>query len=620
MRRRWRPSISFVLVFGLSGLVVAAVASVLYIAVWAGQANTTALARERAELIVGLVDDRLRQRLDPARDQARFLADAIVRQGIDPFTDRRFVDLAAGALAGTPQVTGISFAGPDFRLIRVFRSTRGGYESVTTREDDPTFIAGYQSAAAARQPFWGDIFWSDAIRQPLINLRAPVRDGERVVGVLLVVLSVADLSLALGDVADQFGATAFVLVERERVLAHPALVYGFKDGNAINPLPSLDEIGDARLAAIWDRGSLIDEVRSHRILGGRGHIARHGADTYLYVYREIARYGGRPWLIGTYMRETTLEAAIQRMWQAAAIGVAILLVAVFAAMAVGRWLTRKLRELAAAAAAVKELEFGHARHVGPSRLRELDDAASAFNAMLDGLRWFEAYVPRALVRRLIRLGGGRPIESLQRDLTVMFTDIRGFTALSETMTAAEVAEFLNHHFGLVDGCIDRFGGTVDKHLGDGVMAFWGAPEANDGHAGLACAAALAIRTAIDADNRRRVAAGLPPVRLRIGVHTGPVTAGNIGAASRLSYTIVGDTVNTTDRLCELGKEIEVPPGDVVILVSLATAQLVGERFLFTPAGVHVLRGRQGPVEVLYLIGERTEAREPEALAPGQALG
>ena len=599
---------------------MAAVASVLYIAVWAGQTNTVALARERAELIVGLVDDRLHQRLDPARDQVRFLADAIVHQNIDPLTDRRFVDLAAGTLAATPQVTAVAFVAVDRMSVRVFRSTRSGYDFQVQPETDPFFPELYAAAAAARQPFWGDIVWNEAIRQPLINLRAPVRDGDRVLGVLLVVVSVADLSLVLGDVAEQFDATAFILVERERVLAHPALVFGFRDGSSVNPLPALDEIGDPRLATIWDRGSLIDEVRSQRILGGRGHIARYGGDTYLYVYREIARYGGRPWLIGTYMRETTLEAALERMWQAAAIGVAILLVAVFAAMAVGRGLPRKLRDRAAAAAAVKELEFGHARHVGPSRLRELDDAASAFNAMLDGLRWFEAYVPRGLVRRLIRLGGGRPIESLQRDLTVMFTDIRSFTTLSETMSAAEVAEFLNHHFGLVDGCIDRLGGTVDKHLGDGVMAFWGAPEATDGHAELACAAALAIRDAIDADNRVRIAAGLPPVRLRIGIHTGPVTAGNIGAANRLSYTIVGDTVNTTDRLCELGKEIEVPQGEVVILVSAATAQLVGERFLFVPAGVHVLRGRQGPVEVLYLTGERARGHGAEALAPGQALG
>jgi class 3 adenylate cyclase len=590
-----------VLVFGLSGLVLAAVASVLYLAVWAGQANTIDLARDKAELVLGLVEDRLRQRLEPARAQARFLADIIVRGRIDPLVDPRFVDFAGGALAGTPQVTGIAFTAPDGRLIRVFRTSVSGFGSAVEEETGAEFVAGYQQAARAREPFWGEIAWHEGLRQPLINLRAPVRDGDRVVGVLLVVVSVADLSLALNDVAEAFGATPFILVGRDHVLAHPTLVYGFPGRSAANPLPPLDGIGDRLMAQIWDPTGFVDRTRSERILGGRGHIARYDGDTYVYFYRETARYGSR-WLIGTYMREATLEAAFARIWQAVFAGLGILAVAVVLAQLLGRWLTRRLGELARTAASVRDLDFVGARRVGGSQLRELDDTAAAFNAMLDGLRWFESYVPRALVRRLLRLGRGRAIESIQRDLTVMFTDISGFTSLSERMSAPEVAEFLNRHFALIDACIDREDGIIDKHLGDGVMAFWGAPDIQPDHARRACRAALAIREAVETDNARRRAAGEAPVKVRIGLHTGPVTVGNIGAASRLSYTIVGDTVNSADRLCELARAVDESGHDVVIVVSAATAEAAADGFDLTPVGAQMLRGRHAPLEVYRLLG------------------
>ena len=221
--------------------------------------------------------------------------------------------------------------------------------------------------------------------------------------------------------------------------------------------------------------------------------------------------------------------------------------------------------------------------------------------MLDGLKWFESYVPRTLVRRLMRQGAQGGIESVERDVTVMFTDIAGFTTLSETMTAAETAAFLNAHFGLIGAAIEVEDGTVDKHMGDGVMAFWGAPEAVEDHALRACRAAVIVRAAIVDENARRQALGLVPVHCRIGIHTGPATVGNIGSASRLSYTIVGDTVNSASRLCEMGKMVGHDEQDVVILLGGATASDAAASFVLESMGAHVLRGRHGDTEVFQLL-------------------
>ena len=187
-----------------------------------------------------------------------------------------------------------------------------------------------------------------------------------------------------------------------------------------------------------------------------------------------------------------------------------------------------------------------------SRVRELDDQATAFNAMLIGLRAFSTYIPRSLVAKLVRTGEIGIAEPREAIVTVMFTDIAGFTTLSEQMDAAAAAKLLNHHFAILCRAVDAHGGTVDKFLGDGMMAFFGAPDRLKGHAAAARArCCLHPRRAGERQSGARQ--GRPALRVRIGIHTGSVIVGNIGAADRVNYTIIGDTVNVSQRLQELGK-------------------------------------------------------------------
>lgn len=604
--RYWRASIGVVLGIGLTGLVALAIASVLYVGVWAGGANTADLSRDKAALATALVRERLRDTLEPVRTQGEYLARTIVASDIDPIDDRRFVELAGGALSPTPQVVALLFIRPqaagsaDTQEIRIYREADGRIASEYVNNKDPDLIATGARSMAMAGAHWADITWIPEIRQPVLSLRVPVRKNGQLKGLLVAVVTVSGLSKSLKAVADDYGLTPFVLVDRTLVLAHPNLATGFGNRDRAHPLPNLDEVGDTVMANIWTGSAYLEEQRSRNLLRGEGHLREIGDQTYVYAYREIDDYGAQ-WLVGTTQLERTLDAAIDRIIRAVAVGITVLALSLGLTILFGRWMTGKLRELSATAGSVKQFDFAGAPHVSRSRLRELDDTATAFNSMVDGLRWFESYAPRTLVRRLLRAGGDRGVESIQREVTVMFTDIAGFTGLSETMTAAEVAEFLNTHFALVGNAIDAEEGTVDKHLGDGIMAFWGAPEPQDDHTARACRAALAIREAIESENRRRTTQGKPKVMVRIGIHCGAVTVGNIGAASRLSYTIVGDPVNSASRLCELGKQAEPDGRDVVILLGDAAARRVARDFVLIPFGTHVLRGRQADTEVFQLM-------------------
>ena len=199
---------------------------------------------------------------------------------------------------------------------------------------------------------------------------------------------------------------------------------------------------------------------------------------------------------------------------------------------------------------------------------------------------FATYVPRQLVRQLLALDPAARRASEQRELTVMFTDLTGFSRMAERLPAQETARLLNDHFRRLTACIVAEGGTVDKFLGDAVMAFWGAPERQDNHAARAVRAAATMQEAFQDDPLLREHG----LGLRIGLHTGMVLVGDIGTADRLNYTIVGDAVNVAARLVELGHEAGGRQG-VAVLLSETTVRAAGAQALVEDLGDRAIRGR-----------------------------
>jgi len=602
---RPRLPITTALMLGFGLLVFLAVTTVLAIGFGIARQNTLDLMSDKAVLAVDRLVAEVRHHLDPVVQSNVYIASLIERGEIDAGDPSRLAEQMVAAMAATPQVSGMAWFAADGTLLRVGRGDDATGIRLTDWTRNPAAIVMMRETADAERSLWGQPFWSGEDGTTYVNLRSPVRRGGRYVGAVASVVAIDALSrFTAADTPPALGMARFILYGRDRVLAHRTIALGLVlpgDGQA---LPGLDEVDDPVLGALWDPAAR--EPLVLRLPDGTGGLGvRSGERNYVVLYRSLDGYGPLPLLVGGYIDRAAQEvsAELRRLVGAGAAAVGVLVVSVLAALWLGRRMGEPLRHVAGAARHVRRLDLDRVPRLRRSRLRELDEAAAAFNAMVAGLRWFENYVPRTLVRRLLADPASGEIASAEREVTVMFTDIVSFTGIAQHMTATEAARLLNDHFALLGRCVDAEEGTIDKYIGDSLMAFWGPPLAEAAHAMRACRAALAIRAAVVADNDGRRALGLAPIRVRIGIHTGLAIVGNIGAPGRVNYTLVGDTVNVAQRLQEIGKLLGEPHEDVDILLSGDTAAALGDRWLCRPYGPRPIRGRDEDVDVLRLEGE-----------------
>ncbi len=212
--------------------------------------------------------------------------------------------------------------------------------------------------------------------------------------------------------------------------------------------------------------------------------------------------------------------------------------------------------------------------------------------------------------RLAALGGGAaPVpEAERKQITVMFADLSGFTALSETADAEDVRNLINACFERLGTVATRFGGYIDKFIGDELMVLFGAPQAMEDHASRALLAALGMREALSAFNTEHAPLRRKPLGMHFGINSGLVIAGGMGLEARREYTVIGDPVNVAARLAA-----DAPTG--TIFVGAETRRLVGPGFAFDARGALALDGRAQPVDVFELtavIETAQTTREPHA--------
>jgi class 3 adenylate cyclase len=585
---------------------LAMISGIAYIAVLAGATGTTErLLVDRAARVVEAQVTMVKSQLDPVAAQIQFIAALASERRVDIDSPIEMRETLAVMLAQNPAISIATVGTMHDQLHRAIRRPDGTIVRDTVAISSlPELAPRFREMENEHQTSWGALFWSNSLQQPLLNARTPIRRADNVfIGAAAATVDVGSFSKLIDDQNRPDGGHYFILVGRTHVLAHRRLIDPRGLGlSEQKPLPTVSEIGDPVLAHIWDPP--VESAAIGRALGKFGHIVQVDGHEWVFVYRDLKGYGPDPWLVGQYFPIEAATSDLDRLTDGAMVGGATLLFAALLALLMGLRMARSISTLTSAAEAIERLDFEQAHH-RRSRLREIDDAGRSLEKARHTLRWFGIYVPQRLVRRLMEQGEAG-LKSRRTILTVMFTDIVGFTPQAEHLPEHETAALLNHHFALLGACIEQEHGIIDKYIGDSVMALWGPLAGAPDHAGSAIRAALEIAKVIREDNVQRRTQGKEPIRVRIGLHTGTAVVGNIGAPGRVNFTVVGDTVNIAQRFEQLGKEYMQDGEEVVVLTSGETLAAVADRAALgidplPPPQQWGLRGHEQPLEVYRLV-------------------
>lgn len=436
----------------------------------------------------------------------------------------------------------------------------------------------FKESLAAEEPRWFSVDHHPSGERPAIALAGPIDVYQERQGVLAIIIEHARIARFLAQLQVGRTGSAFILRHDGGLVAAPDETADEVNAGQV-PQPLLP-IAQQAMRSSRDGGD-----------AWRGRV--QSGDGAFEVARTALPFPG--WSLVTVIPEAEflgpVDAALRRVIVGLGIG-AVLAALVSAALAravIAAPLGRVVAELRHVEAFALEQVRRH-----PSRLREIASLSGAIAEMAGGLSSFRKFIPADLVRQLLRQGvDARPGGHVQ-ELSVMFIDIAGFTGLSERM-GDRVVPLLSRHLDLISTVIVDHGGTIDKFIGDAVMAFWGAPAAQPDHAGLCCRAALACRDAVaasglcDDDGR--------PLAIRIGINSGPMLVGNIGSELRLNYTVIGDAVNVASRLEGANKVYGTD-----ILIGEGTARLAGEAFLTREIDRIAVYGREEGLRVHELVG------------------
>ncbi|WP_025897724.1 adenylate/guanylate cyclase domain-containing protein [Sneathiella glossodoripedis] len=572
-----------------------AILVVLVISLYTGLENTRELLIGNATNQMAAMQRSLAHTLDPLENRAQDVAQQIYEGKIDPADEEGLRKVLFASMAGDKNIKAMGFLYPDFRVNMVDRKT--GRLLRSSHDRDPVSERVMRDMDVSPVGSWGPLVYVPEAGETVMNYRQPVLKDNHFIGVVIIAIPVAAVSQAVklnGLDPDQ---RRFVLYGDDHVLFHQGYTIASERITLDGVAPKLTQIGDPVLSSIWSA----PRTPFRMIKGDRnfdGHFTEVGGEKFQFIYTTLEGYTDKPLIIGYQLPFEDATRQLSRLASAGLVGLLILVISIFLAFFIGRKISQPIRALADASQQISRLDFKSVEPLKRSRLKELDDAATAYNTMLRGLGWFENYVPKSLVKKLMISGDAH---SETRNVTVMFTDIVGFTPQAENMPSEEVANLLNEHFEILARAIEKEGGTIDKYIGDAVMAFWGAPDHQIDHPARACRAAISIAQGIRENNEIRQSAGKSPIHMRIGIHTGQLVVGNIGSTGRLNYTVVGDTVNVAQRIEQLGKSLNISAHtDILTLVSDNVHDEVKDMFKLTHSGEFAVKGRDSKISIYQL--------------------
>ncbi|MCB1156458.1 MAG: hypothetical protein H7A25_03310 [Leptospiraceae bacterium] len=481
---------------------------------------------------------------------------------------------------------------------------------------DPRERPWFKKAEKEKTVIWTDayIFFSD--QKPGITCASPVYGKDNVLqGVISIDIGLAELSYFLATLKIGEDDKIFILNDKEEIIALPAtdakelskLVQKYKDGEKEKyRLLSVKEVNDAVI-----RDAYLSLSRPEVKKGEHDSLHtkfRTDGKVYVSSFIPFPKDSGFNWKIGIVMAENNFMSRINKNNKIALLFcIFFALLATFIGILFSRKVSRPLALLAEEMDQIKEFRLDENRPI-KSNLSEVSNIASSFERMRTALKSFMKYVPAELVRDLVNMHREAVLGGEKQELTIFFSDIANFTSISEKLPPEKLVEDLETYLSELSEKIIDSGGTVDKYIGDAVMAFWGAPRPQKDHHIRACSTALKIQQGLTRLFEEWERQGKEPFFTRIGISTGEVVVGNMGSNKRINYTVIGDTVNLASRLEGQNKVYGTS-----IMVGESTYEKVKDQFEFCLLDKVAVKGKKHAVRVYELLAEKGKLSPSEQI-------
>ena len=453
---------------------------------------------------------------------------------------------------------------------------------------DPRTRLWYRSAAEARTEVISDPDVFATLGLIGFTVAAPYYSGGKLAGVAAIDMTLAGLGEYLAERRVSPGTVSYMLDHQGRVIAASDLskTYANVAGKLeLLHVTALDNDLPAFAFSARPRGS-----------EGLYTFTRDGKD-YVASLATMPAEFGKKWqlFIITPLADftSTFQANNIRLAIFGLMAMALQIVIIFFMTGV---VSSPLEKLAFKVGKIQELGTEQLPSVS-SPISEISVLSKAIDTLDAAVKSFSAFVPIGLVTQLLQSEQKLELGGHSRFLTIFFSDLEGFSTMSEEVPSQELLLRVSAYLELVTKTVNQEHGTIDKFIGDGVMAFWGAPALLDDHAWRSCVAAMRIQRGMDALNERWRAEGLKPLNVRMGIHSDAVLVGNIGSKERMSYTVMGDGVNIAARLEGTNKEFHTR-----ILISHSVFKEAGERLCVRPIDDVTVKGRRGKVPIYELMG------------------
>lgn len=464
-------------------------------------------------------------------------------------------------------------------------SSVGNAQSLATTFDPrerPWYIRALQVQRSALSDVY--LFHTSFTRESILGVTyvSPVYDSNnKLLGMLAIDIMLDTIAKYVNQLNISKNAVICIFDKANNVLA----MSGSHEIVGVN-LPKIDELQVPWIKAAFAGFHGQKTLFNYRVAGTQ----------YLAFYDKFVNVGNNDWYIAIMLPARDLIGVLyQQVLFAAAVAMVILGLGMVMVWFIANAISRPIVQLAREAKLITKLEITALQQV-KSRIKEIMQMQDAFDNMKQSLRSFACYVPFSLVKKLVASGNLAQVGGENKNVTFLFSDITGFTSLAEKLAPEQLMQYLSEYLQAMTQVVQKYNGTVDKYIGDAVMAFWGAPLDDDEHALHACNAALNMVSALEILNKNWLGRGLPQVKMRIGLNTGQAIIGNIGSKDRLSYTAVGDSVNLANRLEEINKIYHTG-----IVISQYTYQIVKDRFLTRLLDYTMVRGKAEKIYIYELL-------------------